>query len=101
MVFTESHVTDLRVTAYGAAFGLDQDPEHRFDIGRVSRQRSRRTGRYIVEIHHAFRQLASQLIDARHQGFEMITVLDSRVLGDFLESFSFKPDQINPQYGVV
>jgi hypothetical protein len=47
-----------------------------------------------VEVHHALWKMSSQLIDAQYQCFEMITILDSGVFGNFFQPFAIKANQI-------
>ena len=101
MVLAGGEVADVRVALHRAALGVHQHREHRLDVGRVGGQRRRRAGRPVVELLHVVRQLAAQLVDARHQGLEVVAVLDAGHLGDLLDALAFEPDQVGPQDRVV
>ena len=54
-----------------------------------------------MEFLHVAGQCAAQLVDPRDERFEVVSVLDSSVLGDLFETFTLHPDQVDPQDGVV
>ena len=47
------------------------------------------------------RQGSTQLVDARRQRFEMIAVLDARVLDNFLQALAVKTDRVHAEDRVV
>jgi hypothetical protein len=70
-------------------------------VFRISRELCRRACGNIVEFHHIRGKLPAQLVNARHQGFEMIAILDAGVLRDLLQTFAFKANEVYPQDGIV
>jgi hypothetical protein len=44
-----------------------------------------------MEVDHAPGQLASQFVNARNQGFEVVAIFDAGVFGDLLQSLAFEP----------
>ena len=79
MVLAESHVADLGIAAHRAPFSLDKNLEHVLDVGWIGGHESRWACRYIVKVDHAFRQLAAEFINSRHQCLKVIAVFDARL----------------------
>jgi hypothetical protein len=95
------YVTDMRVTPYRTAFGLDKNLKDCLDISWIFRQLCGGAGREIVEINHAVRELAAKLINPGHEGFKVVPILDPRRFSDLLDSFAFNVDQVSPEDGIV
>jgi hypothetical protein len=90
MVLAESHVADFGITTHRAALGFYKNLQHVLDVGWIGRDKGRRASGNVVEVNHAFRQVAAKFVDSRHQCLEMIAIFDPSVFGNFLKTFAFE-----------
>lgn len=80
-----------------APFGSTSTCKHGIDIPEICRKPGRLACRYIMKVVHVVRQSSAKLIYPRHQGLEMVSVLNAGICNLALCYSYFMPEK-NPPY---
>ena len=101
VILAKGHIAYFCIAQDRALLGLHQHLQHGVYVLRISWELCRRACGNIVEFHHIRGKLPAQLINARHQSFEMIAILDAGVFRDLLQTFAFKANEVYAQDGII